>query len=88
MNTNILTYRIIIKKDGKFYHASVPSLVGCHSQGKTVEEAAKNIREAITGYLKVSQSEDQVIVKDDGLESHETFDLNNIFSKNQSYSYA
>lgn len=88
MNTNILTYRIIIKKDGKFYHASVPSLIGCHSQGITIEEATKNIREAITGYLKVSQNKDQNIVKDDGLESLETFDLSKIFTKNQSYSYA
>lgn len=54
MNTNILTYRIMIKRDGKFYHAYVPSLIGCHSQGKTIDEAKKNIREAITGYLKVS----------------------------------
>jgi predicted RNase H-like HicB family nuclease len=88
MDTNILTYRIIVKKDGKSYHAFVPSLSGCHSQGKTIEEATKNIREAITGYLKVSQHEDQLINKDDGLESLETFDLNKIFTKNQSFSYA
>lgn len=88
MNTNILTYRIMIKKDGKFYHAYVPSLVGCHSQGKTIDEAKKNIREAITGYLKVLQSQKQAISKDEGLESVETFDLTKIFSKNQSFYYA
>lgn len=88
MNTNILTYRIIVNKDGKSYHAFVPSLVGCHSQGKTIEEAKNNIREAITGYLKVLQSEKQAITKDEGLESIETFDLSKIFSKSQSFSYA
>ena len=88
MDTNILTYRIMVKKDGKYYHASVPSLVGCHSQGKTIEEAKKNIREAITGYLKILQSQKQAITRDEGLESIETFDLAKIFSKNQSYSYA
>ncbi|KKP47953.1 MAG: hypothetical protein UR39_C0002G0056 [Candidatus Woesebacteria bacterium GW2011_GWA1_33_30] len=88
MDTNILTYRIIIKRDGKYYHAYVPSLVGCHSQGKTIEEAKSNIREAITGYLKVLQSENQTITKDEGLESVETFDLSKIFTKNQSFSYA
>ena len=31
--------------------ASVPALPGCHSQGRTIEEARFNIREAMQGYL-------------------------------------
>ena len=31
--------------------ASCPTLPGCHSQGRTREEALRNVREAITGYL-------------------------------------
>lgn len=30
---------------------SCPSLPGCHSQGKTKQEAMANIREAIRGYV-------------------------------------
>ena len=31
--------------------ATCPTLPGCHSQGRTREEAFENIREAISGYL-------------------------------------
>ena len=31
--------------------ASCPMLPGCHSQGRTKDEALANIREAVTGYL-------------------------------------
>jgi predicted RNase H-like HicB family nuclease len=34
------------------YHAFVPALKGCHSQGDTIEEAIQNIKEAIELYLE------------------------------------
>ena len=34
------------------YHAWCPSLPGCHSQGETLEEAKKNIIEAIRCHLE------------------------------------
>lgn len=34
------------------YHAWCPSLAGCHSQGETLEEAKKNIIEAIQCHLE------------------------------------
>jgi antitoxin HicB len=37
-------------EDG-FIVASCPALPGCHSQGRTEEEAINNIREAIRGYI-------------------------------------
>jgi predicted RNase H-like HicB family nuclease len=39
------------------YVADVPQLPGCMSQGKTVEAALKNVRKAITAYLKVARQE-------------------------------
>ncbi|MBU4030591.1 type II toxin-antitoxin system HicB family antitoxin [Patescibacteria group bacterium] len=39
--------------------ANCPSLPGCISQGKTKEEALKNIREAIQGYIKVLKKHHQ-----------------------------
>ena len=37
-------------EDGYFV-ASCPALSGCHSQGRTKEEAIANITEAIRGYV-------------------------------------
>lgn len=34
------------------YVAIVPALAGCHTQGDTLKEAARNIREAIELYLE------------------------------------
>lgn len=46
MKTNLLKYNVIIKKEGKFYVAYVPTL-GVSDFGKTVEEAKKNVQDAI-----------------------------------------
>ena len=43
------TFSIIVEKDESgFYVATNTALLGCYSQGKTVEEALKNVREATT----------------------------------------
>ena len=52
MKTTVLTFRTIIEKDGKYYHGFVPSLPGCHTQGKTMEETLKNLKEATELYLE------------------------------------
>ncbi len=43
------------KSDGG-YHASCPSLPGCHSQGDTLDEAVANLRDAIAVYLESLQA--------------------------------
>ncbi len=46
-------FKIVLEKDEpKGYHIWCPALPGCHSQGDTIEEARKNIIEAIEGYLE------------------------------------
>ena len=49
----VLRYTVILEheEDGG-YHAFVPALKGCHSQGDTMDEALANIREAIEAYLE------------------------------------
>ena len=41
------TLRTIIEKDGKFFHGYVPTLLGCHTFGKTIEETQENLKDAI-----------------------------------------
>lgn len=46
-----LMVNLIYDAEYRGYVADVPELPGCMSQGKTVETALKNIREAIALYL-------------------------------------
>ena len=48
-----MKYRITIEQDeDNMYVAECPNLPGCISQGKTREEALRNIADAIKGYLE------------------------------------
>ncbi len=47
-----MKFTIVLERDEDgFFVASCPALPGCHSQGKTREEAIANIEEAIRGYI-------------------------------------
>jgi predicted RNase H-like HicB family nuclease len=48
-----MKFKIIIEQDEDgFFIAECPNLPGCISQGKTLQEAKANIKEAIKGYLE------------------------------------
>lgn len=48
-----MNFKVVIQQDqdGRF-NVSCPELEGCHSFGDTIEEAKKNIAEAIALYLQ------------------------------------
>jgi len=53
IKNKILSFSVIYEADPNGgYVAYVPSLSGCHSQGDNLEEAEKNIREAIGLYVE------------------------------------
>ena len=53
---NVHNFTVLIEKDEDgYYVGSVPSLKGCHTQGKTTEELLKNIKEAIELCLEVEK---------------------------------
>jgi antitoxin HicB len=58
-----MKYRIIIEQDEDgMYIAECPSLPGCISQGRTCEEALKNIKEAIEGCLESLEKHNEPII--------------------------
>lgn len=48
-----MKYKVIITYDKEYkgYYVDVPQLPGCMSQGKTIEEAIENIKDAIKGWI-------------------------------------
>ena len=51
-SAGVMKFAITLEQDEDGYVvASCPTLPGCHSQGKTDEEAIANVKEAIRGYI-------------------------------------
>ena len=61
-----MTYKLstVIERDKHGYYAYSPELKGCHTQGDTLDEVNKNIKEAIELYLEtMSEEESKISVK-------------------------
>jgi predicted RNase H-like HicB family nuclease len=57
-----MKYRIIIEQDEDgIFVAECPSLPGCISQGKNRDEAVKNIKDAILGYIESLKKHNEAI---------------------------
>jgi len=52
-----MRFKVVITYDPEYkgYVVDVPELVGCMSQGKTMDEALNNIKDAIKGWLHVEE---------------------------------
>ena len=53
---------VIIEKDEFGYYAYCPELKGCHTQGDTLDEVLKNIKEAVELYLETLNEEERKIL--------------------------
>jgi predicted RNase H-like HicB family nuclease len=50
---------VILEDETSGYVAFVPALPGCHTQGDTLEELMKNIKEAIELYMETLTKEEK-----------------------------
>ncbi len=55
---------IIYPGEDGYWVAECPSLPGCISQGKTKEEAIRNIKEAIEGYIDALEADGLPVPED------------------------
>jgi predicted RNase H-like HicB family nuclease len=55
-----MNYRVTLIEHEDGVSVSCPALKGCHSQGRTREEALQNIREAIRDWLAAEAEEAKV----------------------------
>ena len=51
MKSTVLKYNVMIKKEGKYFVAYVPTL-GISDFGKTVDDARKNVEQAISIHIE------------------------------------
>jgi predicted RNase H-like HicB family nuclease len=66
-----MKFKVVIKHDKEYggYVVDVPELVGCMSQGRTIDEALHNVKDAIKGWIKVEKKHGRL----DKLEESEIF---------------
>ena len=63
------SFQIVIEKEPEDagYYAYSPTLPGCLSNGKTIEEARRNIREAIEQHVESLRARSQAIPQSDSI---------------------
>jgi predicted RNase H-like HicB family nuclease len=56
-------YKVVLMYDTEYkgYVVDVPELPGCMTQGKTVDSAMKNVKEAIIGWLEAKEKKGNVL---------------------------
>ncbi|MCY3972689.1 MAG: type II toxin-antitoxin system HicB family antitoxin [Candidatus Dadabacteria bacterium] len=54
-----MRYKVVLRESEEGYSVSCPAFRGCHSQGRTKEEALENIADAIQEYLAFLEERDE-----------------------------
>ncbi len=61
-----MKFKILITYDTEYdgYVIDVPELIGCMSQGKTIDEALTNIKDAIKGWIEVEKKHGRFVYEE------------------------
>ncbi|GBD88533.1 hypothetical protein BMS3Abin03_02469 [bacterium BMS3Abin03] len=61
-----MNFKVIIMYDSEYkgYVVDVPSLNGCMSQGKTIDKALENVKDAINGWIYVEKKHKRLDIKE------------------------
>jgi predicted RNase H-like HicB family nuclease len=71
LESKVLNFTVLIEQDEDgIYVAKVPDIIGCYTQGKTVEQAMERIKEAIQVCLE-AEDEDIMPLKFIGVQQIE-----------------
>jgi predicted RNase H-like HicB family nuclease len=58
LDNKVLNFTVLIEQDEDgIYIAKVPDIIGCYTQGKTVEQAMERIKEAIQVCIEADDEE-------------------------------
>ena len=52
---------VVPEEDGRGYYVVVPTLPGCFSQGRTIEEAMKNAKKAIALHVRSLRKQGEMV---------------------------
>lgn len=80
INMKLYTFRIIVEPEKKGYYGFVPLLKGVHTNGNTLQEVKKNLKEAIKCHLQGLIKDKKVIPQDE-----EALELIQSFSEKELY---
>ena len=65
---NVFSYSVIYESAPEGgYVATVPALPGCHTQGETLEETERNVKEAIEVYIESLLAHGEPIPEEPGI---------------------
>ena len=66
---NFYSFEVVIEKeaDDEGYYAWSPSLPGCFSNGPTIEDAKRNMREAVTQHVTVLLAQGEPVPQNERL---------------------
>ena len=77
----LFTFRVIIEPEKRGYYGFVPLLKGVHTNGKTIKEVQKNLKEAIRCHIQgLLKDKEYVPQEENALEMIQSFSEKELYA--------